>query len=337
MKKINKYIEIIRTTNKKLSSMSEGPSLLILDALRTKYSKVEITIVNTVEDLEDLVLRKPDLCFLGLKQLPLSRDNAEMDWISDYLDEKDINYTGSKSSAIALEFNKQEAKKVIISAGLNSAKYFVGDNIEDLKLLDMNYPLFVKPTNMGNKKGIDSNSEVNNIEEYSIKINSLNDELNSIALVEEYLPGREFSVAILEAKGLDELIALPIEVIIKKNENGDRILGSTNMSADEEKILEVKDSKIHRNISDLAINVFRTLGARDYGRIDIRLDDNGVANFIEANLIPGLSSVSFFPIANLLNASVKYRDTILSIVDIAFYRNKSKQSLKESSRLILSE
>lgn len=322
MEKTKKSIEIVYTSVPGLSSMSPKPRIRIQNAIQKKYTSVKNTDVRTIQDLHELVARKPDLCFLGCKQLPLLSDSSEMGWVSDFLDEHGIAYTGSNSAAMSLEYSKHEAKKAIIKAGLQTSGYFIGKNDKDFYKSNLSFPLFIKPTNLGNKQGVDANSVVHDIHGYLKKIKSLR-ELGCDSLVEEYLAGREFSVGVLEVAGSTELITLPVEAIIAKNERGDRILAATNNSAEAEQVVAVTDMKIKNEICNLAKNVFRALGASDYGRIDIRLDENGVANFLEANLIPGLSAASYFPIGNMLNHSVGYDETIQSIVDLALKKQAS--------------
>lgn len=318
--KINKHILVLRSSNSLLSSMSHGPSLLIQEALKTKYSKVEVKIISTIEELEIVTLSNPDLCFLGLKQLPLSTTDTTMVWVSDYLDSININYTGSKSEAIALEFDKEKAKNRVSTFGLNTPKYFIGDNIEGVKNYNLKYPLFIKPNNLGNKMGIDSDSVVHDEISFQRKVCSISKITNTKSLIEEYLPGREFSVAVIQESITRSLKAYPIEAIVSKNDRGDSILGR-NDSAIHEQVLQVTDKNIHQAICKLAIDVFTALGARDYGRIDMRLDINGIPSFLEANLVPGLQLTNYYPTANNYYRSMSYDESILEIADIAFSRS----------------
>ena len=83
---------------------------------------------------------------------------------------------------------------------------------------------------------------------------------------------------------------MPIELIAPQDKNGCRILTSKVKSSNIEKASLVYDDDVKSKVMTLALNVFLALGARDYGRIDIRLDSAGIPNFLEANLIPSLIS-----------------------------------------------
>ena len=79
---------------------------------------------------------------------------------------------------------------------------------------------------------------------------------------------------------------------------------------------------------ELALHVFHALGARDYGRIDIRLDGAGVPHFLEANLMPSiLKDYGNFPKACMLNETIGYEESILRIVDLAFERSADAQQV----------
>jgi D-alanine-D-alanine ligase len=320
--KINKQIEIVRASNSKYSSMSLAPSKVILNILSRKYSSVIVTEISSLGDLKKLVLRRPDLVFLTVKQIPVSiADESRMVWVSDVLSDSGINHTGSLSEAISLDYDKTKAKDKVSDAGLRTADYFIarpGDYSEES--LPIPFPLFIKPTSMGNKKGVDAESVVHNYSDYVSKVQSLETNFSSSSLVEPFLTGREFSVAVLENHGTKSLSSMPVEIVIGANGNGDRILGTTADSGDDEVVTIVRNQKLYRSLQALAEGVFRALDARDYGRIDIRLNGVGEPQFLEANLIPGLSTSSFYPIANKIYNNLNYDETILQIVSIAFER-----------------
>jgi D-alanine-D-alanine ligase len=69
------------------------------------------------------------------------------------------------------------------------------------------------------------------------------------------------------------------------------------------------------------LDSFVALGARDYGRIDIRMDSHGVPHFLEANLISSLlRDYGNFPKACLLNSNIDYENMIYRIIDLSLSR-----------------
>ena len=121
----------------------------------------------------------------------------------------------------------------------------------------------------------------------------------------------------------DALIAMPIELITTPNQFGDRILGQDVKNEDNERAVAIADQKLKIQLAEFAKTIYKVLGGRDYGRIDLRMDNDDKAHFIEANLTPGIASndfVSYFMRACELNQSMNYEEVILNLVDIAIGR-----------------
>lgn len=328
MNKINKHIEIVRSNKIWLSAMSQKSCDAILVVLSKHFTSVGVATVNDFADLEALAITKPDLVFLGMKFVPMNPSlglkDPEKIWVSDYLGQRGIPCTGSNQLANELERDKPMAKQRIIDANLATSAYFVVKQGQDLieDDISLTFPLFVKPINRGGGLGIDSASVVRNIQQLRAKVKSIANELKTDSLVEQYLTGREFSVAILQDELSDEYLVMPLEKIAPQDENGERLLSGQIKSADSVRDAEVTDQDIKMSINSLAINVFHALGARDYGRIDVRLDDSGSPQFLEANLIPSLiRGYGSFPKSCLLNMDLDHEPMILRIVNLAFSRS----------------
>ena len=131
--------------------------------------------------------------------------------------------------------------------------------------------------------------------------------------------GGEFTVAIFDADSLGESVAMPVELIAQASDKGDRILGLKEKEADQEEVIAITDQKVRENIVALAKQAFEVLGARDFGRIDIRMDEYGTPYFLETNLMPGLGSGYFFR-ACKVNGEMNYEDMILKIAEIGLMR-----------------
>lgn len=328
MRKINKHIEIVRSSTTNLSSMSQQSHDAIHAVLTKHYAQVGTSIVNNRSDLEDLVARQPDLVFLGMKFVPENQALGLADpgriWITSYLDEHGLAYTGSGQEAHELELDKSFAKQRALDAGLDTSPFYVIKQNHQLVEGDvpLAFPLFVKPTNRGGGLGIGSDSVVHNFEQLSSKVLAIATSLRSDSLVEEYLPGREFSVAILKDEDSADFSVMPIELIAEADELGLRILSDQVKSSNTERAVWVTDTSVKSKVSTLAMDVFYALGARDYGRIDIRLDKDGTPQFLEANLLPSLiSGYGSFPKACLINIGLHYEPMILNIVRLAMARN----------------
>jgi D-alanine-D-alanine ligase len=93
-------------------------------------------------------------------------------------------------------------------------------------------------------------------------------------------------------------------------------------NANIEQVRAVDDANVRIAVCKLARDAFEALGARDYGRIDIRMDGDGVPHFLEANLYPSLAGgYGSFPKAYELNARLEYKQMILSIAELGIARS----------------
>ncbi len=299
----------------------------ILAVLSKHYAKVGITIVSNLLDLKILVAKNPDLVFLGMKFIPVNSSLGFSDpnkiWIADYLDEHNIAYTGSNQSAHNLELNKPLAKQRVLEAGLNTSAFCVALQNQTQNIADItpNYPVFIKPTNRGGGVGVDANSLAHNFADLQAKVQSITNNLQSDSLIEEYLPGREFSVAILKNEYDAGYCVMPIELSAPVGKDESSMLSVDVKTSNTEVVSGVSDLGLKASLTELALDSFIAIGARDYGRIDLRLDALGVPHFLEANLIPSLiSGYGSFPKSCLLNLGLDYEPMILSIVRLGLAR-----------------
>lgn len=329
MSKINKHIIIVRSNIPKLSSMGLLSADMILATLRQRYSHVSLLHVDSFSDLKYLVQKRPDLVLLGVKYVPVHDNSSKKDkkvWLADFLNDNGINFIGSPGSAVEASFNKHQAKQLVAAAGLPTAKFFLakpGDFLHGDEL-PLPFPIFVKPPCEGGGRGIGADSVVHSYKEFNAKVCFIFDEFGTPALVEEYLSGREFSVALLASDNLS-IIAMPLELITDQNINGDRLLSGDVKASDNEKAIAVDEPDLKQRLIDKAVQIFNILGARDYARIDIRMDYQGKLHFLEANLIPGIADhnfTSYFNRACRLNCDMGYEAVIHGLVDIGLTRQE---------------
>lgn len=328
--KIQKHIEIVLSGTPRLTSMGSKSAAMIQSLLMEHYTSVGVTLVSHLAGLKQLVTKQPDLVILGVKQIPTDKGPI---WLSAYLEEHGINHLGSGATAIEFDFDKPGAKRIVRAAGLITSSSFSAQPKQfSAATLPLPFPLFVKPPNGGGGKGIGPDSVVRNFKAYEQKVQRIFDEFGTPSLVEVYLPGREFSVALIENTKTAGLLAMPIELITEPNAQGDRILGQVVKADDTEHVVAVIDLALRMRLNRLAKAAFRALGARDYGRVDIRLDERGVPHFLEANLIPGLANhdfISYFTSACQINQNMSYDTMILSLVNLSLNRYIKPSDLPE--------
>jgi len=312
--KKKQIIEIITVPNVSRQQNQKNVAItldtkLIQSILIKNYSHVCITEVKTPKCLVNLAKRKPDLVFSGVKYFEFEDDQV---WLNDFLDLHKISYIGSNHAALDREHNKGLAKSLIKNAGISTADYVVikTNSLSAHNHLRMAYPVFVKPIIGGDSIGIDELSVVFNRQQLDAKINQIFKLLNCDVLVEGYLTGREFSVGILEDELSGNLTAMPIEIIAPKNNRGHRLLDFDVKRLDQETVTKVKNKILHEKLSKVGKSAFVALGGRSFGRIDIKLCAKGLPNFVEANLMPGLSKGYFYR-SCALNLGMTYDEMIL--------------------------
>jgi D-alanine-D-alanine ligase len=317
--KINKTIEIVVVPNPGEKNAHQDNVGIILEEnkilkiLSKRYADVSITEINTEKDLENLVNRKPDLVFSGVKYFNF---NKEKIWLNDCLEASDIPYIASSKTALDNESDKNRAKELVLKAKIKTADFFITtpEEHQNESTIPISFPLFIKPIKGGDSRGIDANSIAYNFSSFKKKVLDIKEKHNLSSLVETYLPGKEYSVGIFQDSTNGDLKAMPIEIVIKKNINGHCILDYDVKKDDEEKVIAVTDVKIFKKISKLAKDSFKALGGKSLGRIDIKMNHLGIPHFMEANLMPGLRKGYFYR-SCVLNLNMNYEEMIFSIAN----------------------
>lgn len=296
-------IEIITTPNDALKESGFGSLAAcnsVLDAIHNLGFSARLNVCETKKDLDDIIKTKPDLVILAVKYIPVKLEgeiHAVNIWLSEYFARYGINFTGSSREVLKFDSNKVLAKTHLTNKGIKTAKYFIAvpGQYEKESDLPVAFPLFLKPLDAANGNGIDDLSFVTNFAEYKNKVMSLYESFNQPVLAEEYLDGREFTVAVIKTDN-KKLIVSAVEVIPPTSSHGLRILGAQAKKDDSEKLIEIVDDEVKNRVTALAIDAFNGLGVRDFGRIDIKTDNHGECYFMEANLVPGMTyGSSYFP------------------------------------------
>ncbi len=305
---------------------------LILEILSDRYRHVAITQIRTRHDLEQMASRRPDLVFSGVKYFTF--DGEEL-WLNDFLDLHGIAYIASGRSALLTERDKARAKSVVRRAGVATAEFFVTepDEHRTVDTVQLAFPLFVKPLTGGDSRGVDANSVVHDFASLERKVLEIHESQKSPSIVETYLPGREYSVGILEDVSSGTLRSMPIEIVTERNGNGDRILDYDVKRQDVETVAPVTDAAVRLQLGNLAKAAFRALGGKSLGRIDIKMSSDDVPHFIEANLMPGLRKGYFYR-SCLFNCGMSYEAMILGIAENGL---ASRIEEIDSAQFLLSE
>ena len=203
------------------------------------------------------------------------------------LDQYRIPYIFSGPVIMGLSLNKHLTRVAVEAAGVPVSPGYLISKPEDIEGCNLQFPLFVKPVSEGTGKGITAKSLVRSAVELKSISEMLLEEFKQPALVEEYLPGREFTVGIIGTA--DEAIAIGgMEVIC-----ADNLPYSVEVKENYLLYCQYKplDADIKQECFDVALKAWRALGAVDAGRVDLKADKNGKICFIEANPLAGLNPV----------------------------------------------
>ena len=209
-----------------------------------------------------------------------------------------IPYTFSDPLTLAISLDKALTKQLWWQAGLPVSPFCVIENAADLDLPGgMQFPLFVKPIREGSSKGIRLESLVETWEQLKVQVERVIHTYRQPALVEEFLPGREFTVAVIgsgkEAKILGALEVPYIEVckVNDFQQKKDQVWKSYTPIA----FGAEGEHPLSEQIADISLRAYQTIGCRGAGRLDIRLDRHGCPCLMEVNTLPGLSIRSALP------------------------------------------
>ena len=203
------------------------------------------------------------------------------------LDAYEIPYTFSGPLVLALCLDKALTKRVLRTMGVATPDFAVVTIPEDISAVHLPFPVFAKPLAEGTGLGIDQASKIDSDSELAAVCLKLLGKFKQPVLVEAYLPGREFTVGVVGSGPAAEVIGT-IEVILRPSAQANAY-SYVNKENCEELISYVLASEdLAGPCRELALKAWRGLGCLDAGRVDIKMDGNGVANFIEVNPLAGL-------------------------------------------------
>ena len=243
------------------------------------------------------------------------------------LDAYDIPYTFSDSLALSLTLNKGMAKRVIRDMGLPTPDFFVVEGVSDVEMVALPFPLFAKPVAEGTGKGINAASKIATRDELLSVCQRLLQTYNQPALVEIFLPGREFTVGII-GTGVDAMAIGALEVILK--EGAEPYAHSYWNKERCEDLVEYHLAKdaVAEEAEELALAAWRGLGCRDGGRVDLRVDEDGTPNIMEVNPIAGLHPERSDLCILARQAGMTYKSLVGAIMSSAIKRYPSTRNVR---------
>jgi D-alanine-D-alanine ligase len=206
------------------------------------------------------------------------------------LDVYDIPYTFSDPLVTGICLHKGLTKLTVSAAGVPTPRSAVVESLADLAQIDLRYPLFAKPVAEGTGKGIDPTSKIIAPEQLRSVCARLLSTFRQPVLVEEFLPGREFTTGII-GTGPQAQVLGTLEIALRPQAEAE-VYSYANKENCEELVTYTptapQDDPEVRRAEEIALTAWRALGCRDAGRVDLRSDAQGQPQFIEVNPLAGL-------------------------------------------------
>ncbi|MFA6816661.1 MAG: D-alanine--D-alanine ligase [Lentisphaeria bacterium] len=236
------------------------------------------------------------------------------------LDAYSLAYVFSSSIVLAVALHKGFTKAILLKQGLLTPDYEMINTPADIeKLRRFVGPLFLKPVSGGTGIGIDSSSLCKDFSAAQETALKLLKKYQQPVIAEIYLPGREFTVGIV-GTGDDAKCIGTMEIKVKEESDKGIYSYKTKMEYEDYASYSIPEGAVARECEDVALASYRALGCRDGGRIDLKMDDCGRVNFIEANPLAGLNPKnSDLPILCRLKG-ISYHQLIGWIMDSAMKR-----------------
>jgi len=253
--------------------------------------------------------------------------------VAALLDILQVPYTGSNPFTLGLCIDKIRVKKLLAYHNIPTPDWDYAYTVDDKIRNDLEYPLIVKPANTDNSIGITNESVV--VDEPGLKkqIKKIIIDLNSPALIEEYIEGDEYDVPILGSDENDLRVMPLVRSIFDRMPKGKWHIFSYDSKYGEK---DFKNSGITQQypakgvnkklislITEISLDTYNILDCHDYGRIEVRVDENDNPYVLELNPNPSINIGNCLPKAAEL-AGMDYGDFIEEIIRMSIKRYKNR-------------
>jgi len=272
----------------------------IKESLLKYFSEVEILAVDSDIFLliDKLNIIKPDVIVNFVESV--EGVTSFESYVTGLYELMNIPYTGNDTLTLSNCLDKSRAKEFLTAQGINTPKYFIykPSAKNPLKDFDLNFPVISKLAKEDASIGISENSVSYNETELLKQLGFLAKTYNQNIILEEYIDGREFNVAILDDFPLpiSEICfnSLPDSLPKIVTYEGKWIVDTVYYDNTVPQCPANIDDDLKFLLETTAIRAYHALNCRDYVRVDIRLSQSGIAYVIEVNPNPDISLDSGF-------------------------------------------
>ncbi len=227
------------------------------------------------------------------------------------LEMANLPFTGSGSLSSKLAMDKYVSKLIAKDLNIPIPQAIIIDKntcLDNLKI-DFQTPYIVKPNSGGSSVGI---TKVENIKDLAEAVNSAL-EFDDKALIEEFIPGKEITVTILGNQTYP-----PIEI---RPKNGWYDYQNKYTKGNTEYICPAEISADNTSkVEEMAYNFFKRISGKVYGRVDFRFDGKEFY-FLEANTLPGMTSLSLTPMA-VRSKGIDFKTLLIKIIDLSLSKEE---------------
>ena len=292
-----------------------------------------VSVLGVHGDVKRLVAglsrRKPDLVF---NLMEMFGENVFGDIpVTGLLDLLGVDYTGSGPGELYLSQDKGLTKKLLAFEDILYPRFAVFSRDTAFETGgNLRMPLFVKPLRSDASLGIGGKSLVQDWTGLMERVSAIRREVDDAALAEEFIEGREFYVGVIgnsqpkalppveiDFTGFPEGVPKVMDSKAKWDERSKEYKGTNS-------VLAQLPDELRARLQKVAVDAYRALRVRDYGRVDIRLTDTGEIYVLEVNASCYLEKNSEFAMAAAA-AGLDYPHLIERIVDLALARRKGKK------------
>lgn len=269
--------------------------------------------------MDQLSLRRPELVF-NIAEGCSGRNRESL--VPAILEFLGIPYSGSDALSLGLALDKELCKRVVAAVGVPVLPSVVIRHKDELAKASFQLPAFVKPNTEGSGKGVRMSSRVTTTQELIDQVVWVIETYQQPALVEPFLPGREFTVGVLGDNPPQALPVMEITPGLKNHAQPHFIYSYETKAGNLETLCCPADipSDLADLLCEIALRAHLALGCRDVSRVDLRLDEAGNPFFLETNPLPGLAENSLLPM-QAAAAGLDFDDLIGVIVEAACRRN----------------
>jgi D-alanine-D-alanine ligase len=282
--------------------------------------------------LRQLEARRPDAVFNLFEGIP--GQNESEAGLASLLQGLGIPFTGSPAQAIHLARNKPLTKALLQGAGLSTPAFEVVERLP-LASLPRHWPLFVKPGLEDASIGIDQNSVVRGQEQLAARVGHLLENYGPPVLIEDYIPGREFNVSVIESAD-SKLQVMPLcEIRFNQGDGSSWPImtydakwrpETREYQATPRHFTKDVEPNLAEALSELARRAFRLLGCRDYARVDFRVSPAGKPYIIEVNPNPSIHPEAGLPAA-VTAGGLTHARFIVQLAHAALARDRDNKKM----------